>query len=67
MPPVTLNCSEAGWGFNLLANLENRREVDLMNFDYPVHGKFCEELAKQFSFRISHDPKEKILRFRNPD
>jgi hypothetical protein len=60
-----VDCDQPGWGFLLHSLLEAQTEVDLINCDFAVHGRFCDDAARRFSMDIGQcDPEAKTLSFR---
>jgi len=61
-----INCRHSSWEEELQRLLFSGIAVDLVNFDYDLHGESCELLALGFSmeFNLSRDPKCKTARFR---
>ena len=67
MSRPTINCDEPAWGFQLYSLLEAQTEVDLINCDFGVHGRFCDDAARRFSMDIGQcNPEAKTLSFRVP-
>jgi hypothetical protein len=60
---ATLSCKDDGWDFKLLQYLEERREVDLEDFDLLAHSKFCDDAARKFEMLTHYDPTFKKMRF----
>lgn len=63
-----INCSQIGWEVLLDGHVRRGREADLTNFDYDLHGQFCEYLADKYhlEFRLSRDPALKEAHLRGP-
>lgn len=62
--PVSINCANREWKPFLKQSLQERREVDLLNFDYTVDGQFCEMLALSHHVIFTLDVKRNIGFFR---
>jgi len=60
-----IDCDQPGWGFQLYSCLETQTEVDLVNCDFGVHGRFCDDAARRFSMDIGQcDSEARTLSFR---
>jgi len=60
-----IDCDQAGWGFLLYSFLEAQTEVNLINCDFGVHGRFCDDAARRFSMDIGQcDSEARTLSFR---
>jgi hypothetical protein len=47
------------WKMLLKKNLQDGDQVDLINFDYTLDGRFCEMLAVSHSMRFTIHPENK--------
>jgi hypothetical protein len=63
-----IDCSQNRWEALLDGHVRQGREADLVNFDYNLHGQFCEFLADKYhlEFRLSRDPALKEAHLRGP-
>jgi hypothetical protein len=52
---VRIDCEHEDWKTKLKEFLQNRHEVQLVNFAYTVDGQFCETLAFSHSVRFELD------------
>ena len=61
-----INCRHLSWEDELQTLLFSGIAVDLVNFNYDLHGESCELLAQGFSmeFNLSRDPTCKTAYFR---
>jgi hypothetical protein len=49
------SCDEAGWKTKAELSLKNGFDVELLNFDFEQHGRFCESLANNYGVELWHD------------
>ena len=61
---VTVSCNSTEWDSQLCSWLNNKVEVDLVDFDYDQIGKLCESFARNLKMLMIIDSKEKIAHFR---
>ena len=67
---AVVNCQDSDWSQLLHSQLYSGHGVDLINFDYDLHGESCELIAQAFlmEFTLDRDPQEKTAHFlRKPD
>ena len=61
-----VDCTNAEWHKELHSHLYQGAEVDLINFDYELHGESCELIAQAFTmeFQMDRIPEAKSAHFR---
>ena len=72
MKRVTVDCNESEWAKQVHSRLYAGCEVDLVNFEYDLHGDQCEWLARVFQaekvfeveFLPDRDPAARAAHFR---
>jgi hypothetical protein len=63
---VVVDCREPEWRQELHSRLYAGSEVDLINFEYELHGQSCELIAQAFGpeFQLDRVPTAKAAHFR---
>jgi len=61
-----VNCADEEWTKAVHSHLYQGLEVDLINFDFELHGQSCELMAEAFAFEffLGRIPQERAAHFR---
>ncbi|HTL56833.1 MAG TPA: hypothetical protein VL361_14225 [Candidatus Limnocylindrales bacterium] len=64
-----VDCAHPDWKEAVHSHLYNGIEVDLINFEYSLHGESCELLAQSstMEFKLDRDPDARAAHFRKKE
>jgi len=64
---LTLSCFSPTWENDLLTLLDNRIDVDLINFEPDKHAKHCEIMTQRFPVEMTVEADKHTVRFRRKE